>query len=472
MTVKTSLQTGSKAGRVLTATALALVFGAGLSACSTISNLNPLKKDEPEEVATQGERISIVAFEQKVQPSERLAGKDFYLPSPQPVADWPFASGPIGAGVEHAAAAEQFKVAWSKSVGAGSSRTAQVVASPVSDGKFIYAMDGEARIRAFDVNTGNEAWTRDLNPDIRRDKDAFGGGLAVSGGKLYVTSGFRLAAALDAASGEVLWTKTFDSPVRAAPAVNGNVVVFSDVDNQMIALNKETGEPAWTYQAIVEPARILRTTSPAVYEGLFIAPFSSGELIGIDANSGQQVWTQTLAQSSRTNALSEIRDISGRPLIANGLVYAASHSGVFSAMDAKSGQRRWSVNADSTNAPWVAGDAVYLSTLQSELMAANANSGQVYWLVDLNQGRNKTKKSFFGLGSEKKNKNLPVWTGPILASNRLIMVNSEGEMVAFDPKTGERKDTLKLGDAAYLAPIVVGDKLFVLTDKAKLVAVQ
>jgi len=465
-------KTFDKVSRLTAGTAVALALASGLAACSTVERLNPMKKEEPAEVASQGERISIVAFEQKVQPSERLAGQDFYLPSPQPVADWPMASGPVGQPVEHAAAAEAFKEAWSKSVGEGSSRTTQVAASPVSDGKLIYAMDGEARIKAFDVNTGAEAWARNLNPDIRRDKDSFGGGLAVSGGKLYVTSGFRLAGALDAATGEVLWEKTFDTPVRAAPAVNGNVVVFTDVDNQMTALNKDTGEPAWTYQALVEPARILRTTAPAVYENLFIAPFSSGELVGIDANSGQQIWTQTLAQSSRTNALSEIRDISGRPLISNGLVFAASHSGVFAAMDAKSGQRRWSVMADSTNAPWAAGDVVYLSTLQSELMAANATSGQVYWLVDLNQGRKKTKKGFLGLGNEKKVKNLPVWTGPVLASNRLIMVNSEGEMVAFDPKTGARKDMLKLGDAAYLSPIVVGDKLFVLTDKAKLIAIR
>ncbi|MFT3997579.1 MAG: PQQ-binding-like beta-propeller repeat protein [Asticcacaulis sp.] len=467
MTVKTF----DKSGRLVAATAMMLVLASGLSACSSIGKLNPMKKEEPQETAAQGERISIVAFEQKVQPSERLAGKDFYLPSPQPVADWPFASGPT-APVENAAAGEQFKVAWSKSVGVGTSTKSQIAASPVSDGKLIYTLDGEARVRAFDVNTGAESWSRDLNPDIRRDKDSFGGGLAVTGGKLYVTSGFRLAAALDASNGEVLWSKTFDTPVRAAPAVNGNVIVFTDVDNQMTALNKETGEQAWTYQALVEPARILRTTSPAVHDNLFIAPFSSGELIGIDAATGQQVWNQTLAQSTRTNALSEIRDISGRPLISNGLVYAASHSGVFAAMDAKSGQRRWSIMADSTNAPWAAGDVVYLSTLQSELMAANATSGQVYWLVDLNQGRAKTHKAFLGLGGEKKSKNLPVWTGPVLASNRLIMVNSEGEMVAFDPKTGERKTTLKLGDPAYLAPIIVGDKLFVLTDKAKLIAIQ
>ncbi|MDC7682018.1 PQQ-binding-like beta-propeller repeat protein [Asticcacaulis sp. BYS171W] len=458
-------------GRRIAATALALVMAAGFAGCSTVQKLNPLKKDEPVESAAQGERISIVAFEQKLTPSERLKGQDFYIPSAQPVADWPLATGPAQA-VEHAAAAAQFKVAWSKSIGTGSSTTTQVMATPVSDGKLIYTLDGEARIRAFDVNTGAEAWTRNLNPGIRRDKDAFGGGMALSGGKLFVTSGFRLVAALDAATGEVQWTKTVETPLRAAPTVSGKFVVFSDVDNQMIALNQADGAPGWTYQAIVEPARILRTAAPVPYENLIIAPFSSGELIGLDAASGQPVWTQVLAQSTRTNALSEIRDISGRPLIANNMVFAASHSGVFAAMDAKSGQRRWSVPADSTNAPWVAGDVIYLSTVQSELMAANATSGQVYWIADLNKGRKKTTSSFFAMGEGKKPAKLPTWTGPVLASGRLIMVNSEGDMVAFDPKTGERKESLKLGDPAYVAPIVVGDQLFVVTDKGRLVAIQ
>jgi hypothetical protein len=52
------------------------------------------------------------------------------------------------------------------------------------------------------------------------------------------------------------------------------------------------------------------------------------------------------------------------------------------------------------------------------------------------------------------------------------MVNSLGEAVAFDPKTGDRQESIKLGGAAFIAPIAVGDKLFVVTDDAKLVAIQ
>jgi outer membrane protein assembly factor BamB len=451
---------------------LGLTLSLGLSGCASLSKLNPLTKDKgPKIVASQGERISIVAFEQKLAPSEGLKGTDFYIPPPQPVVNWPVGQGPE-AGVEHANAAPDFKVAWTKSIGEGSSSKTQVLARPVSDGKLIIAMDGAARVRAFDIETGNEVWSRNLDPNHKRDRSALSGGLALSGDKVFVTSGFRFVEALSITTGDTLWTKTLETPVHSAPAVNSDLVFFTDVDNRIQAFSQATGEPSWTYQAIVEPARILRSSAPSVTNDLIIAPFSSGELIALNAKLGTPVWTQVLARTNRTNALSEIRDISGRPLIANGLVYAASHSGMFAAMDAKSGQRRWMVPADSTDSPWVAGDVVYLNTVQSELIAANATSGQVYWLADLNQGRAKTKASAFGLGAKKKNKDLPVWTGPFLASNRLIMVNSLGEMVAFDPKTGARGETLKIGKAIYLSPIAVGNKLFVVTNDARLVAIR
>jgi outer membrane protein assembly factor BamB len=59
-----------------------------------------------------------------------------------------------------------------------------------------------------------------------------------------------------------------------------------------------------------------------------------------------------------------------------------------------------------------------------------------------------------------------------MASNRLVMVTSKGQAVALDPKTGDVTNTLNLGGPAFIAPIAVGDKLFVVTDDAKLVAIR
>ncbi len=450
--------------------AMGLTTALSLSACSHL----PLKNHNSDQgaVASQGQRISIVAFDQKLQPSKSLKGIGYYLPPVAAVGSWPVAGGPQDVLVQNADAAKDFKVAWTKSIGAASKDDTEVVAPPVSDGKLIYTMDGEARVSAFDVNTGAQAWTVDLNPHNKRDKFAFGGGLALSDGKLYVTSGYRFVDALDAATGKKVWEKPVDTQMHAAPTVDGSHVYVTDVDNQIFAFDKSTGDMIWTYQAIAEPARLLKSSAPIVSDGVVYAPFSSGEVVALSASGGEVLWEQVLAQSTRTNALSEIRDISGRPVLYNGTVFAASHSGVFQAMNAKTGEPVWKVTTDSVNTPWVAGDVVFLVSLQGELMSVSRETGQIYWLQDLNAGAQKVKKSVFGLGRDKKVGKLPIWSGPVLASNRLILVNDLGEAVAFDPKTGERKDSLKLGGAGYIAPIVVGDKLFVVTDDAKLVAIR
>ena len=66
----------------------------------------------------------------------------------------------------------------------------------------------------------------------------------------------------------------------------------------------------------------------------------------------------------------------------------------------------------------------------------------------------------------------PVWAGPLLASNRLLLVNSDGELVAFDPKTGVQTDSVRLGGAAFIAPAAYNGALYVLTDRGQLVSIR
>ncbi|MEI9905688.1 MAG: PQQ-binding-like beta-propeller repeat protein [Asticcacaulis sp.] len=448
---------------------LGLAAVLGLSACSHIPFQN--HNSDQGAVVSQGQRISIVAFEQKLEPSKSLAGIGYYLPPAATVASWPVGGGPQDAPVQHADAAPNFKVAWTKPIGAGSKGDTEVLAQPVSDGRLIYTLDGEARVSAFDVNTGATVWSVDLDPHLKRDKTAFGGGLALGNGKLFVTSGYRFIDALDPETGKLIWEKQTDTQFHAAPTVNDTSVFATDVDNQIFAFDQNTGDMSWTYQAIAEPARLLKTSSPIVSGNMVYAPFSSGELVALNATTGDPVWEQVLAQSSRTNALSEIRDISGRPVLANGIVFAASHSGMFEAMNATTGDPKWQIETDSINTPWVSGDVVFLVSLQGELMAASRESGQIYWLKDLNTGMQRMKKGTFGLGREKLVGKVPLWSGPVMASNRLVMFNSLGSAVAYDPNTGEKQSEIPVGGAVYIAPIIVGNKLFVVTDDGKLVAI-
>lgn len=455
--------------RVLTLSVAAAAMVA-LSACSTINRLNPFAGDDgPQAVASQGERIPILALDDRLTPSDTLAGQDFYLPDAQPVAAWPLPGGNQSQAVEHVAAAPAFQLAWRRSIGEGSGRRTFVTAPPVAVDGRVYTMDGEARVVASDARTGARIWQTDTAERTNRDKEAFGGGLAVADGKVIVTSGFRFVAALDASTGAVLWRTRTDAPVHAAPTVAGGRVFATDVDNEIRAFDLGTGELSWSYQAIVEPARILRASSPAVEGEAVVAPFSSGELVALRAANGNPLWNETLSRTSRTSALSEIRDIPGRPAIYRGDVYAVSHSGVFAAVDLRTGQPRWQLPVSSTNSAWPAGDAVFVVSQAGEAMAVNRDSGQVYWVTDLSKGRTYTEGGFLGLYDRTAK---PVWTGPILASNRLIFFSDQGQAVALNPKTGAVQSELKIGDAVFVSPIAYGDTVYAVTDKGDLIAIR
>jgi outer membrane protein assembly factor BamB len=451
----------------------ALIAGAViLSGCSTLARFNPIHRIQPDRAAEaeRAKRVPVLALDEKLTPAPALKGVEFQIPSPKPMTEWPTPGGPPDSSVEHVEAGANFQVAWRRRFGKPSGRKAHVTAPPVASGGRVFVMDGEAQVSAIDGNSGQVVWRTDLNPGKRRDRDAFGGGLAISGGRLFVTSGFRFVAALDLATGKLIWRQNTVSPVHDAPNVAGGRVYSISVDNQLETFDTANGAPGWKYQALVEPARILAASSPALSGDTVVAAFSSGELVALSAANGSELWNQQLARNSRTTALSEIRDIPGRPVVYRGEVFAGSHSGVFADVDLRSGQLRWDpLPIAMLGTPWPAGDVVFVTSKAGEVICVSRSSGQVYWIRDLNEGRKQVRQSRF-LGLTKIDR--PYWSSPILASNRLITVSTDGRAVAINPHTGEVIGQIKIGDPAVIAPIAVNGQIYVVTQKAELIAIR
>jgi len=441
-------------------TAAALALGACATA-SKIGSINPFHgKPHRATTASRGVRIPVIAQNEQLKIADALKGQDFFLPPPTPQSEWPLPGGNLAQSVEHVDAAPNFAVAWRRSFGTPGSRKHHVTAPPIYAAGRIFVMDGAANVSAHDPASGAQIWRTNIQPRSKRDHEAWGGGLAFADGKIYVTSGFREVVALDAASGRLLWRTTTEAPMHAAPTATNGRVFAEDVNDELFAFDEATGAQIWTYQALEEPARILAATSPAVENDTLISSFASGELIALRAANGAELWNASLSHANRTNALSEIRDIPGRPVIFRSDVYAVSHSDVFAAVDLRTGQVRWTLPVSAITTPWPAGDVVYVIDDRGQVICASRDAGQVYWIRDLNAGI-----------AKKKMRN-GYWTTPILASNRLITFSSKGEAVALNPKTGEIQSRLKLGPRMLLGPIAVDGTLYVVSDEAQLIAIR
>jgi outer membrane protein assembly factor BamB len=441
----------------LLAASAAIAVG-GCSTVSKVSSLNPFHGKKAASTASRGARIPVIALDDQLKVAGALKGQDFFLPPPVAVTDWPVPGGTLEQSVEHVAAAPQFVVAWRRTFGVGFARRRHVTAPPVAFGGRVFVMDGVATVSARDERTGDSFWRTDIRVKSKGEHDAFGGGLAYADGRLYASSGYSEVVALDPRSGTMIWRARTGAPVHAAPTVAGGRVYVVDVNDELLAFDAATGAPSWTYQALTEPARILAASSPAVANDTVVTSFASGELVAVRSTNGNELWNASLSRASRTNALSEIRDIAGRPVVYKNDVYAVSHSDVFAAVDLRTGVGRWTLPVSAITTPWPAGDVVFVVDQSGQVICVSRDSGQVYWIRNLNEGRKKKQRA--------------LWSSPILASGRLIMVSTKGEAVALDPKTGATQRTLRLGAPALIGPIAAGGMIYVVTDTAQLVAIR
>ncbi len=215
-------------------------------------------------------------------------------------------------------------------------------------------------------------------------------------------------------------------PIVNAPVVNGGRIFFSTHDNHFYALAEADGRTLWDQQGVAESAGILSSTSAAVSGQFVIAPYTSGELFALRVQNGQQAWNDVLSHSGQVTALSELDDIAARPVIDRDMVFAISHSGVMAAIALASGDRAWTREIGGTQTPWAAGDYVYVVTGDEQLLCLTRKEGRVRWIHQLPQFHDPDDKTH------------PIdWVGPMLVSDKLILLSSDGFAEAISPYTGQ-----------------------------------
>ncbi len=405
-----------------------------------------------------GERISILSLEQSLEPDEGLADVTVRLPAPYPNKNWPQSGGSANHAMHHLVLDGDLEEVWSVNIGEGSDDVDRLSSKPIVANGMVFVMDSVSRVRAFSQENGEELWVVNLTPRSE-EEGTIGGGLSVAYGRLFATTSFGEVYALDPATGRMHWKKTIGVPMRAAPTIAEEKVFVVTFDSRIFALDVMTGETEWEFEGGVEATGLLGAASPAVDNGTVIVPFSSGELYALRADNGEQAWSDQLQRKRRYSSLTSLSDINAYPVIDRGMAFAASYSGHMIGIDVRTGDRKWDQDLATLQTPWVAGDFIYLVTTDGELVCLSRQTGLIRWVRALGKFEDPEDKT-----------GLIVWSGPVLASDRLILVNNYGIGVSVSPYDGQILGKMELSDTASIAPVVAGGMLFILTDDAELVA--
>jgi len=431
----------------------ALILGLLLTGCGTFNDIFVAKEER-----LPGQRIAILATDRGLQPDPQIADQPVRLAEPYVNPAWTQAGGSPAHAMYHLALSESPRRVWTADVGDGSGDDRQLLAQPLVVENVVYTMDSLSLVTAFDAATGHVIWRRNLEPEDE-DDGYFGGGIAYDNGRIYVSTGFARVFALDAGTGEVVWQTAVAAPVRAAPTATEGRVFVVTLDNQTVALAAEDGATLWTHNGLQEDADLIGGASPAVSGSTVVAPYSSGEIVGLLAENGRVLWSDSLSAVARVDPLGDIAQIRGAPVIDRGIVFAISHAGRMIAIDLRQGVRAWEAEVGGVEMPWVGGDYVFAVTTDAQLVALTRREGRVRWVLPLPRYEDPNDQQ-----------NAIQWAGPVLASDRLILAGSNGQALSISPYTGEVLGAIELPGDVRIAPVVAGGSLYFVTDGGTLVA--
>ncbi len=239
----------------------------------------------------------------------------------------------------------------------------------------------------------------------------------VSAGKLYVIDTEAVVHAFDAKTGAKLWTasiKSADAQTKVqfggGVSIDGERLYATTGMGDVAALNASDGAVVWK----VRPGGPLRG-APTLSNGNVYVMSQDNQLFALAQADGAVVWSD-----SGTVESTGVFGVAA-PAAAQGSVIAGYSSGELSAYRYENGRALW-------------GDALSRTTI----------STSVATLTDID-------------------------ADPVIDQGRVFAIGEGGRMASYELTSGQRLWELNIGGIA--TPLVVGEWVFVVTDKSKLFAI-
>lgn len=403
----------------------------------------------------KGSREPFIVVGDALKPDESISHLNVSVPAAQDIKNWNQVGGTPSHMVHPVAVGNDLKKVWEHQIGDGADTYHRLITHPVVNNGLIYTMDINGKVQARKTDDGSLVWEKNTSPE-EGHSNTMGGGFAAVDETLFITTSFGEVLCVEAKTGETLWSKMLETPIRAAPTVFAGRIYIVNVNNEIFSLDTKTGEELWDYAGIVEPCSLLGGSSPAVCSQAIVVALTSGEIYSLSPEGGRMLWSDTMTPALRIDTVSSIAHIRARPIIENNTVYLASHGGKVGSYDVLTGKKHWTNDIGALRTPAVSGDFIFLITTNDDLVCMLKSTGQVRWAVSLPRKRDSDT--------------VITWAGPIVVNDKLVILSTSGQMALVDVADGKISTTVETEAPCQLSAIAADKTVFILTDSGMLQA--
>jgi len=242
-----------------------------------------------------------------------------------------------------------------------------------------------------------------------------------------------------------IWTFKARQLVEYPPVVAYGRLYFTNNSGVMFAVNAKTGKRAWKL-----PIGRCVAASPAVADHTVYQVFLNrppcnseatparleGEVIAFAAGFGWIRWRTKIGPTESS------------PLVADGRVFVGDWRGLVYALDARTGNVRWTFQGKGRIKGAVAksGNRLYVGTYDGYLYALRATTGKVLW-------RTRSQDRLGGRGQ--------FYSTPTVAYGRVYIGSTDGKVYSYGAASGKLRWSKRTGGYVYGSPAVWRQTVYV-----------
>lgn len=268
-----------------------------------------------------------------------------------------------------------------------------------------------------DVGSGTIAWSTPVSGGVdgeaRYDKER---------DQVYVGSDDGFLYAIEPTKGAIRWSSKFKGPIDHAPEIGTSGLFLATAADRVFAVDPSDGKMRWQYEReapegfTIHGYAVPRQAGKSVYAG-----FSDGYIVSLQAETGDLLWSRSLATASE-----QFVDVDATPIVHDDQLFSASFSGGVYALRLNDGEVLWHTLMDGTGSLAMGAQNFYAMSAR-EGLAAISLQGNILWRQGLQDAGDLTA---------------PVEVGPYLVfsgsrQGLFIIERATGTLLQiFDPARG------------------------------------